>query len=126
MTISGAGCDLPLHPAAHFRVALLILFSIMRSATAVVCVLLILLAPAWASEPYSKAAPVELNKDGKHWVEQTLKKLSLEEKVGQMLSVRYFTDFQNFTSDGYQQFRGQIRELAPPSGKRWPPKNAAD
>ena len=39
-----------------------------------------------------------------------MKKLSLEEKVGQMLSVRYFTDFQNFTSDGYQQFRGQMQK----------------
>jgi len=53
---------------------------------------------------------VELTKDGQHWVEQTLKKLSLEEKVGQMLSVRYYTDFQNFTSNSYVQFRDQMQK----------------
>jgi len=53
---------------------------------------------------------VELNKEGRRWVEQTLKKLSLEEKVGQMLSVRYFTDFQNFSGDSYVQFRDQMRK----------------
>jgi beta-N-acetylhexosaminidase len=53
---------------------------------------------------------VELTKDGRHWVDQTLKKLSLEEKVGQMLSVRYYTDFQNFNSEGYRQFRDQMQK----------------
>jgi beta-N-acetylhexosaminidase len=82
----------------------------MRSATAVFCALLVLFAPAWASDAYSKAAPVELTKDGRHWVDQTLKKLSLEEKIGQMLSVRYYTDFQNFNSDAYKQFRDQMQK----------------
>ena len=82
----------------------------MRSATSVFCIFLIASVPVWASDLYSKAAPVELTKDGKHWVDQTLKKLSLEEKVGQMLSVRYFTDFQNFTSESYVQFRNQMQK----------------
>lgn len=82
----------------------------MKSATAVLCAVLILCSSAWADGPYSKAAPPELTKDGRRWVEQTLKKLSLEEKVGQMLSVRYFTDFQNFTSDGYRQFRDEMQK----------------
>jgi len=72
------------------------------------CVLL--LAPCWPADHFSTAAPVELNKEGRRWVEQTLKKLSLEEKVGQMLSVRYFTDFQNFSGDSYVQFRDQMRK----------------
>src|SRR5262249_39293080 len=42
--------------------------------------------------------------------EQTLRKLTLEEKVGQMFSVRYFTDFQNFDSDAYRQFRDEMRK----------------
>jgi beta-N-acetylhexosaminidase len=71
---------------------------------------LIFHTPSWAAESFSKAAPVELTNDGKHWVDQTLKKLSLEEKVGQMLSVRYYTDFQNFTSDSYVQFRDQMQK----------------
>ena len=82
----------------------------MKSKTAVLCIFLALASSSWAGDSYSKAAPVELTKEGRHWVDQTLKKLSLEEKVGQMLSVRYFTDFQNFTSDNYVQFRDQMRK----------------
>ena len=82
----------------------------MRSILAVLCTVLILLAPFCRAESYSKAAPLELTKDGRHWVEETLKKLSLEEKVGQMLSVRYYTDFQNFNSQSYRQFRDQMQK----------------
>src|SRR5215831_12630860 len=65
---------------------------------------------AWAGTPYSKPQPAQLTKDGRRWAAQTLKKLSLEEKVGQILNVRYFTDFQNFESDNYRQFRDQMRK----------------
>ena len=80
--------------------------------TALVCILIgMLSAPrATAGERYAKAAPVELTKDGRHWAEQTLKKLSLEEKVGQMFGVRYYMDFENFSSDAYQQFRAQMQK----------------
>ncbi|HJT52693.1 MAG TPA: glycoside hydrolase family 3 N-terminal domain-containing protein [Candidatus Angelobacter sp.] len=80
--------------------------------TALVCVLIAILCapPATAGEHYAKAAPVELTKDGRHWAEQTLKKLSLEEKVGQMFGVRYYMDFENFSGDPYQQFRAQMQE----------------
>src|SRR5215467_9890839 len=60
--------------------------------------------------PALAAEPVQLTKDGRHWVEKTLAKLSLEEKVGQMLNVRYFTDFQNFESEDYKQFRDSLRK----------------
>jgi len=66
--------------------------------------------PCFAAEQYSKPGPAQLTKDGRRWAAQTLKKLSLEEKVGQMLSIRYFTDFQNFDSDSYRQFRDQMRK----------------
>lgn len=70
-----------------------------------------LLAPlAGAQEHFSKAEPIHFTGDGQRWVEQTLKHLSLEEKVGQMLNVRYFTDFQNFSSPDYQQFREQMQK----------------
>jgi len=72
--------------------------------------LLLLFVPAWAARPSAAAGPLELNAEGRHWAEQTLRKLSLEEKVGQMLSVRYFTDFQNFSGDSYLQFRDQMQK----------------
>ncbi|MGE5322981.1 MAG: glycoside hydrolase family 3 N-terminal domain-containing protein [Actinomycetota bacterium] len=65
---------------------------------------------ASAAERYVKPAPVELTKDGRHWAEQTLKKMSLEEKVGQMFGVRYYMNFENFNSDGYQQFRQELQK----------------
>jgi beta-N-acetylhexosaminidase len=89
---------------------LLVLFPMMKSLTAIFCIVLVFFAPGRADSPFSKAAPVALDHEGLRWVEQTLKKLSLEEKVGQMLSIRYFTDFQNFSSDAYLQFRDQMRK----------------
>jgi beta-N-acetylhexosaminidase len=69
-----------------------------------------LLAPVGAEDRVAKAEPVHLSADGRQWAERTLKGLSLEEKVGQMLNVRYFTDFQNFGSADYQQFRDQMQK----------------
>lgn len=77
------------------------------------CVLLctlLLSASSVAGERYAKPGPVNLTSDGRRWVQQTLKKLSLEEKVGQMINLRYFTDFQNFESDSYHQFRDQMQK----------------
>ncbi|HKW74769.1 MAG TPA: glycoside hydrolase family 3 N-terminal domain-containing protein [Terriglobales bacterium] len=60
-------------------------------------------------QKYAKAQPVELTKEGRHWAEQTLKKLSLEEKIGQLFCPRYYMDFENFDSDAYRQFRDQLQ-----------------
>ena len=88
------------------------LLSMFPYRAALVCVLIAILSapPATAGEHYAKAAPVELTKDGRHWAAQTLKKLSLEEKVGQMFGVRYYMDFENFDGDAYQQFREQLQK----------------
>lgn len=75
----------------------------------ILCVCLVASA-AEAQSHFSAAEPLHLSGDGKRWVEHTLKHLSLEEKIGQMLNVRYFTDFQNFDSSGYQQFRDQMQK----------------
>jgi beta-N-acetylhexosaminidase len=65
---------------------------------------------AVATDTFSKAGPVQTTQEGRHWVERTLAKLSLEEKIGQMINIRYFTDFQNFDSDAYRQFRDQMQK----------------
>jgi len=71
---------------------------------------LLYMSVACASEPSGRPGPVRLTDEGRKWAAQTLKKLSLEEKVGQMLNVRYFTDFQNFSSDDYRAFREQLHK----------------
>jgi beta-N-acetylhexosaminidase len=81
----------------------------MKSFAGFVCAFL-LASSLWAADRLSKAEPVQLTKDGQRWVDRTLKSLSLEEKIGQMLNVRYFTDFQNVDSPLYQQFRDQMQK----------------
>lgn len=79
----------------------------LRALPLLACLLVAFSCPA--AEKYAKAQPVELTKDGRHWAEQTLKKLSLEEKVGQMLCVRYYMDFENVDSNAYSQFRNELQ-----------------
>jgi beta-N-acetylhexosaminidase len=70
--------------------------------------LLALLSPAAASD-FQHPAPVHLDHNGEKWAEKTLKKLSLEEKVGQIFMVRLtMPQFVNITSDDYQKWREQI------------------
>src|SRR5258708_3298600 len=55
-----------------------------------------------------KLANARFTKEGCRWVEQTLKGLSLEEKVGQLLQVRYYADYPSFDSLEYKHLRDQI------------------
>jgi len=57
-----------------------------------------------------KSEPVRLTEEGRRWTEQTLKGLSLEEKVGQMLQVRYFADYGDFKSNDYKYLSGEIQK----------------
>ncbi|HYX54222.1 MAG TPA: glycoside hydrolase family 3 N-terminal domain-containing protein [Candidatus Limnocylindrales bacterium] len=82
----------------------------LRVKTCLLALVLSLLGSAKATDHFAKPGPVELTKEGRRWAEQTLKKLTLEEKVGQLLSVRYFMDFENFESDAYRQFRDQMQK----------------
>jgi beta-N-acetylhexosaminidase len=83
---------------------------ILRAITPAAALLVFLSIPSVAGEKYHKAGPVALTKDGRKWVEKTLKYLSLQEKVGQMLQVRHFMDFQNFNSESYLQIRAQLEK----------------
>src|SRR5215468_4760552 len=72
--------------------------------------LLVVSSVAFAGEKYQKAGPVKLTHDGKKWAEKTLKKMSLEEKIGQMLQVRYYMDFENVDNPDYKEIREQIKK----------------
>ncbi|PYY00612.1 MAG: hypothetical protein DMG64_16515 [Acidobacteria bacterium] len=76
-----------------------------------VVLLLLLVIPAFAKdEKFSKAGPVQLTSDGNKWAEKTLKKMSLEEKVGQMIQIRAYADFLNVESDAYRQVSDAIKK----------------
>jgi beta-N-acetylhexosaminidase len=78
----------------------------MRSATIVFLVLA--LTSAFAKEKYQKPGPIKLDRDGEKWAEKTLRKLSTEEKVGQLFMVWVRAQFLNRDSDTYAELRNDI------------------
>jgi beta-N-acetylhexosaminidase len=61
-------------------------------------------------ERFLAAAPVRLDRDGDKWAQKTLKKLSLEEKIGQMLLVWSRAEFLNVNSPQYLYLREVMRK----------------
>jgi len=69
---------------------------------------LALSSPVAAGE-FQRPAPVHLDHDGEKWAQKTLKKLSLEEKVGQMFMVRLIMpQFVNIKNPEYLKWLDQI------------------
>jgi beta-N-acetylhexosaminidase len=58
----------------------------------------------------NKLAPVRISTVGRKWVEQTVKGLSLEEKVGQLLQVRFYADYRGFDTADDKKLRDQIKK----------------
>ncbi len=63
-----------------------------------------------AKEKYQQPGPIHLDHDGEKWAEKTLRKLSLEEKVGQLFSVWVRAEFLNVNAPEYLQLRDSIRK----------------
>lgn len=64
----------------------------------------LLVCPALAKEKYQKPGPVKLDHGGEKWAEKTLKKMSLEEKIGQLFMVWARARFLNLNGPEYQQY----------------------
>jgi beta-N-acetylhexosaminidase len=59
---------------------------------------------------FQRSAPVHLDHDGEKWAQKTLKKLSLEEKVGQMFMIRLaMPQFVNIKNPDYLNWLDQIK-----------------
>jgi beta-N-acetylhexosaminidase len=83
----------------------------MNSCLRIAVVILLLVFTVFAkTEKFSKAGPVQLTSEGNKWAEKTLKKMSLEEKIGQMIQVRTYADFMNVESDEFKQISEQIKK----------------
>ncbi len=76
----------------------------------VVCLPLLAFAAPKDKEKFNEPGPVQLTKDGDKWAQKTLKKLSVEEKVGQLIMVRALAEFQNDQSPAYTSLRDDIKK----------------
>jgi beta-N-acetylhexosaminidase len=72
------------------------------------CLLLLLALPAFAKDRFQKPGPVHLDRGGQKWAENTLKKLSLEEKIGQLFMPRLKAEFLSAASPYYTELHDQI------------------
>ncbi|HZR28655.1 MAG TPA: glycoside hydrolase family 3 protein [Terriglobales bacterium] len=70
--------------------------------------LLVLAIPSFAKD-FQKPGPIQTTSDAQKWADKTLRKLNLEEKIGQMFMMRGRAEFLNVTSPDYLQLRDQIR-----------------
>jgi beta-N-acetylhexosaminidase len=56
------------------------------------------------------ADSLALHKADDEWVDKTLRGLSLEEKIGQMLQIRYYNDYTTLDSPEYRTLRDDVRK----------------
>ena len=71
---------------------------------------LILCLPAFGREKHQHASPVRHDAAGDKWAEKTLRKLSVEEKVGQLFMIWCRASFLNLESPEYLQLRDDMQK----------------
>jgi beta-N-acetylhexosaminidase len=79
----------------------------MRPVTALFLIFL-MTTSSFAKERYQQPGPIHLDRDGEKWAEKTLRKLSTEEKVGQLFMVWARAQFLNADSDICVQLKEAI------------------
>src|SRR5437016_8133926 len=70
--------------------------------------LLCLLTTAFAKDKFQHPGPIHLDRDGEKWAEKTLRKMSTEEKVGQLFMIWVRAQFENVNNPDYVQLRDTI------------------
>jgi beta-N-acetylhexosaminidase len=73
-------------------------------------VLLVTSQIASAKERFQQPRPVHLDKKGERWARESLKKMSLEQKIGQMFMIWARADFMNIASPEYTVLRDAMRK----------------
>jgi len=71
--------------------------------------LALLVSPAFAKTKY-QPLPVHLDRDGEKWAERTLRKMSVEEKVGRLFMIWTRAQFVNVNSPEYAQLRDTMNK----------------
>src|SRR3954471_15689338 len=77
---------------------------------ALLLVVISIVAPAFAKEKYQRVTPIRQSREGHRWAEKTLRKLSLEDKVGQVFMIWCRARFLNVESPEYLQFREAMQK----------------
>ena len=65
---------------------------------------------SYAKERFQTPKPIHLDKAGEKWARESLKKMSLEQKIGQMFMVRALAQFTNVNSPDYISLRDTMRK----------------
>src|SRR5215469_18907445 len=99
-------------PAGLFQFpnsANLLLFRYMLKNLVLAGTLLAVLCRSVAAGEFQHPRAVHLDHDGERWAQKTLKKLSLEEKIGQMIMIRIIMpQFVNLRNPDYLKWLEQI------------------
>jgi beta-N-acetylhexosaminidase len=76
------------------------------------CILLVcsLAAPTFAKDKHPRVTPVRHSTQGDKWAEKTLRKLTLEEKVGQVFMIWCRASFMNLESPEYLELRDAMQK----------------
>src|SRR5262249_13068525 len=82
----------------------------MLKSCACVVLLLVFMSSALAKERYQQPRPIHLDRDGARWAEKTLRRLSTEEKVGQLFMIWARVRFLNVQSADYLQLRDSLQK----------------
>src|ERR1051325_6979995 len=70
----------------------------------------VLAAPALAKEKHLRPGPIRRTSSGEKWAEKTLRKMTLEEKVGQVFMIWCRASFLNMESPEYLQLRDAMQK----------------
>src|SRR5438034_2018587 len=71
---------------------------------------LLVLGVSALAKPKYQPLPVRLDRDGEKWAQKTLRKMSLEEKVGQLFMVWTRAEFLNASSPEYERLRDTMNK----------------
>jgi beta-N-acetylhexosaminidase len=70
--------------------------------------ILTLLTPCVAKDKFQHPGPIDLDRNGEKWAEKTLKKMSTEEKIGQLFMIWVRAQFMNVNDPEYVKLRDTI------------------
>ena len=79
--------------------------------TLIFFLLAVSVAAAKDKDRFQQARPVQLDRDGQKWAEKTLKKMSLEQKIGQMIMPLEETDFVNVNNPEFLRLRYMVQRF---------------